>query len=230
MLTRASARASGAPGQRVDAVPERDVLARVRAVDVGTRRALEAARVAVRGAVEHHQRRAGRDVDAADRASGTRASRKSPLIGLSYRSVSSTKFGMRSRSSRSSCCRSGRSPSSWSALASRRTVVSWPGREQVRGDAHDVDDLGRRAVGERRGGEPGEHVVARLAPPILDVLGEPLVEELQRVVRHRVASVLPIAPSRRRPPSCGAEHRVIRFGHAEQIGDDEHRERARRTR
>ena len=55
--------------------------------------------------------------------------------------------------------------------------------EQVRGDADDVDDLGRRAVREGRGGEPGQHVGARLAATVLDVRGEPLVEELQRVER-----------------------------------------------
>ena len=39
---------------------------------------------------------------------------------------SSTKPGMRSRSSRSSSWSSGRSPISWNAAARRRTVVSWP--------------------------------------------------------------------------------------------------------
>ena len=66
MLTRPSARASGAPGHVCDAVPERDVLARVGAVELELVGVLEAARVAVRGAVEHHHGRAGRDVDAAD--------------------------------------------------------------------------------------------------------------------------------------------------------------------
>ena len=42
---------------------------------------------------------------------GRRDSRKSPLTGLSIRSVSSMKFGMRSRSLRSSAWMSGRSPS-----------------------------------------------------------------------------------------------------------------------
>ena len=54
----------------VDAVTERDVLPRVRAVDVELVGVLEAAGIAVGGAVEHHHRRAGRDVDAAERASG----------------------------------------------------------------------------------------------------------------------------------------------------------------
>ena len=66
MLTRASARASGAPGQVCDAVPERDVLAGVRAVGLELVGRLEAARVAVRRAGEHHHGGAGGDVDAAD--------------------------------------------------------------------------------------------------------------------------------------------------------------------
>ena len=91
------------------------------------------------------------------------------MIGLSKRSVSSTKFGMRSRSLAQQLLQvrpftqeeeRGREQPHGRLLARR---------EQVRGDAHDVDDLGRRAVGERRGGEPGQHVVARLAAAVLDV-------------------------------------------------------------
>ena len=54
-------------GARVDAVSEREVLARVGAVDVELGGVVEVARIAVRGAVEHHHGRARRDVDAADR-------------------------------------------------------------------------------------------------------------------------------------------------------------------
>ena len=72
MLTRASARASGAPGHVWTPWPNAmcwRALARSTSELVGV---LEAARVAVGGAVEHHHRRAGRDVDAAD-ASSARA-------------------------------------------------------------------------------------------------------------------------------------------------------------
>ena len=67
MLTRAFGPRERRAGTGVDAVAERDVLARVRAVELELVGALEAARVAVGGAVEHHHGRAGRDVDAADR-------------------------------------------------------------------------------------------------------------------------------------------------------------------
>ncbi len=67
MLTRASARASGAPGQVWIAVPEREMLARIRAVDVELGGVVEVAWVAVGGAVEHHHGRAGGDVDATHR-------------------------------------------------------------------------------------------------------------------------------------------------------------------
>ena len=53
-------------GAGVDAVPEREVLAAVRAVEAELGRALELARVAARGVGHHEHRGAGREVDAAD--------------------------------------------------------------------------------------------------------------------------------------------------------------------
>jgi len=76
MLTRVSARASGAPGQKVGAVPERKVLPRVRAADDDLVRVLELARVSVRGTVQDHHRGARRELDTAD-ITGTRDRRKS---------------------------------------------------------------------------------------------------------------------------------------------------------
>ena len=72
------------------------------------------------------------------------------------------------------------------------------GREEVGGDARDVDGLGDRAVGERRGRQAGHHVVARFAPAVLDVRGELLVEELERVVRERVVAGAADGPGLRR--------------------------------
>ena len=100
------------------------------------------------------------------------------------------------------------------------------GREQVGGNAHHVDDLGQRAVGERRGRETRDHVVLRVPPAILDVAGEPGVEELQRTMAHRLARASDSAPGPPRP-ELGPECLVICFGDSEQIGDDEQRERAR---
>ena len=59
------------------------------------------------------------------------------------------------------------------------------GGEQVDGDSHHVVDLGERAVGECCGGESGHDVVARLAPAVLDVGGELLVEILEWGVRRQ---------------------------------------------
>ena len=101
------------------------------------------------------------------------------------------------------------------------------GREEIGGDARDVDGLGDRAVGERRGRHAGHHVVARLAPAVLDVRGELLVEELERVVRHRlVAGAADGAGLLARPGAEPlAEQLVVALRHAEQVGDDEHGER-----
>ncbi len=52
---------------RVRAVPEGQVLPSIRAVDTELPGIVEPARITVRGTVEHHQRGARRDVDAADR-------------------------------------------------------------------------------------------------------------------------------------------------------------------
>ena len=64
--------------------------------------------------------------DAGDRRCVTLAMRNWARSGLSNRSVSSMKFGMRSRSSRSRSWMSGRSARIRSANDSSRTVVSWP--------------------------------------------------------------------------------------------------------
>ena len=97
------------------------------------------------------------------------------------------------------------------------------GGEQVRGDAHDVDDLGCTPVGERRRREPGEHVVARALAPVLDVGRELFGEELQRAVRERL--VAGAAQRAGAPATDGvAEPFVIGFGHSEEVGDHEHGE------
>ena len=66
IVTTALGPGEGRTGARVDAVPERDVLTGVRAVEPELGGVVELARVAVRGAVEHHHGGAGREVDAAD--------------------------------------------------------------------------------------------------------------------------------------------------------------------
>ena len=61
---------------------------------------------------------------------------------------------------------------------------------------------------------------------LLDVRREPLVEELQRLVRHR-AALATGGVGRSSPCSSRAERLVIGFGNAEQIGDHHQRERVR---
>ncbi len=62
---------------------------------------------------------------------GTRDRRKSPFTGLSMRSASSTKLGMRSGWSRSCCWSSGRSARYWNAVPNSRTVVSCPAANRL---------------------------------------------------------------------------------------------------
>src|SRR4029079_15932014 len=59
-------------GTRVDPVAEREALTRAHTVDDEGIGVLEAARVAIRGAVEHHQRRARGDLDTRQRARDAR--------------------------------------------------------------------------------------------------------------------------------------------------------------
>ena len=81
-----------------------------------------------------------------------RARRKSAFTGLSRRSVSSRKLGMRSRFARSASCTSGCSARCSSVAASRRAVVSCPAANRNVARAHDVEDVGRAAVGVGRAG------------------------------------------------------------------------------
>ena len=62
---------------------------------------------------------------------------------------------------------------------------------------------------------------------VLDVRGELLVEELERVVRQRPVAGAPTVPVLLPRPGAElvAEQLVVALGHAEQVGDDEHRER-----
>ena len=82
---------------------------------------------------------------------------------------------------RSSSCSSGCSARCLSAAASRRAVVSWPAAKRNVAVRTTVVTSGVGPVGVGGQREVGEHVLARLAPPVLDVLGELLVEPAQRV-------------------------------------------------
>ena len=168
-LTRPSARASGPPGHEWAPRPNAMWACALGAVDAELGRALEPPRVAVGGAVEQHHRRAGRDVDAADRRrrGGRGGSRSSP--GSRSAAPPRGSRGCGRGRARSSSCSSGCSARCFSAAASRRAVVSWPAANRnVAVRTTDVTS-GVRAVGVGREREVGEHVLARLAPPVLDV-------------------------------------------------------------
>ena len=85
-----------------------------------------------------------------------------------------------------------------------------PGGEQVGRHPHHVDHLGRRPVREAGRRQPGQHVVAGLAPPVLDVGRQPLVEEFQGRVAERArpgAARDPGSPGGGRPGAPGGTTR-----------------------
>ena len=89
--------------------------------------------------------------------------------------------------------------------------------EEVRRQQGNVVHLGHRPVRERGGGHRRHDVVARLAATVLDVAGELLVEELERLVLHVLGQV----------GQALGEQPVIRLGDAFQVGDHQQRERRR---
>ena len=74
--------------------------------------------------------------------------------------------------------------------------------EEVGGEQRDVVHLGHRPVGEGGRGHLRHDVVAGLPPAVLDVGGELLVEELERLVRELLGArfVEPLGERRRGPP------------------------------
>ena len=101
------------------------------------------------------------------------------------------------------------------------------GGEQERGRADDRNDVGGGSVRVGREGEVGQHVFARRAAPVLDVLREPVVEPSERVeVRFALRSGADRTGCRAQAEAF-AEPAVVGFRYPEQIGHDEHRERLR---
>ena len=194
MATRASARASGAPGQVWMPRPKARCWRALARADVERRRVLEVARVAVGGAVEHHHRGAGREVDPAHRGRHP----GQPEVALD-RALEPQRSPRRSWGCGRARCAAAAGGRGCSAISMQRGAEQadgglLAGGEEVGRDAHDVDDLGRRAVGEGGGGQAGQHVVAGLAAAVLDVAGERAVQVLQRRVRQLSSLVLPTPP------------------------------------
>ena len=168
MLMRPSARASGAPGH--EWMPRPNAMC-----------SLVFGR-STRNSAGHSNRRGSRFAAPLSSITGVpaamstppivvarRASRKSAFTGLSIRSASSMKSGMRSRCARSSSCSSGYSARYFSAVASRRAVVSWPAANRNVALRTTDSHVGRGAVRVLGQRQVGQHVGARLAATVLDV-------------------------------------------------------------
>ena len=136
------------------------------------------------------------------------------------------KFGSRLRSSRSLRLDVGVVPDHLQRGTEQPHGRFLPGREDVGGHPHDVADLRHRPVRELRRRQPGQHVIARLGPTLFDIRREDLVEVLQRGFVHRL---LGIAHRAAVGAACEPLEEIgaILFGHAQQVGDDAQRERAR---
>ena len=103
-------------------------------------------------------------------------------------------------------------------------VVSVPGGEQERRQVHHVVDVRRRSVFVLGLRQFGQDVVARLAPAVLDVGVELVVQPLQRVVRGwRLFAELADQFAR----EDGTELVVVLRRYAEKIGNDQQGERLR---
>ena len=98
------------------------------------------------------------------------------------------------------------------------------GGEQEGRRAHDVDHLRYRPVGIGGQRQLGEHVLAGLAPAVLDVLGELLVEPRQRVLAHAALGRVADLADGLAQAEALAEALVVLLGHAEHVGDHEHGE------
>ena len=127
------------------------------------------------------------------------------------------KFGMRSRSLRSRSWMSCRSARTRSANESSRTVVSCPPENRLAASRATSLHLGCRAVREGGRGHRRHDVVAGLAPPVLDVGRELLVEELERLVLQLLVQL----------GQALGEQAVVGLGDAFEVGDHQQRERRR---
>ena len=214
-------------GAAVDAAAEGQVLAGVLALGIEGVRILEAARVAVGGPVDHHQRAAGADGFLAD---GGRHPRQ-PEVALD-RALDAQAFLDEVRQQAAVLAQPaldvGAVPHHLQRGAEQPHGRLLSGREDIGGHPHDVSDLGHRPVRERRRRQPGQHVIARLGPTVFDVGREDLVEVFQRSLGQRLVGVAqPAAVGATREPL--EELGAVLFGHAQQVGDDAQRERARRN-
>ena len=209
------------PGAGVDAAAEGEVLASVRPRLVERGRVLEDPPVAAGRAVQEHDDGAGRELESAELGRPLRQAERALDRRLDAQRL-------------------------LDELRDEREVLAQPllqlgvvgdalhadaheldGRllacgEEVRGDAGDLDRLGDRAVGERREGHPGQHVVLRVGAALLDAGDEVLVEPLEGAVVVRLQLEVSEHGAGRRGEQL-EQHRVVLGGHAEEVGDGEDR-------
>ena len=213
MVTRPSARASGAPAHVWIPCPKAMCCRAFGAVDVELVGMVEHPGVPVAGAGDEHERRPGGDVDAAElggdaghpELGSQRALEPEGLLNEVGDLLAVRPHGLLEVGSLAQHAQRERQQPHGGLLAAG---------EEVGGDQGGVLGLGSRAVREGRGGQAGEDVVSGRVAAILDVLVEALVEEFQGLV----ADVL----VRGREPL--PEEGVVGLGHALQVGDDRERE------
>ena len=224
MLTRASRRASDPPGQAWMPRPKARLSRGVAALDAELAGSLEVPRVAVGGAVEHHQRRPGGHVDPADGRGPTGQAE----VAL-HRRLDAERLLHEVRDQlpplAEQLLQLGAVADELQGGAEQADGGLLPGGEQVRGDADDVDDLGQLAVRERGRGQGGEHVLTGLPPAVLDVAAEAVVEPRQRAVGHGLRRRAADGTLAGAVGQGLAELLVLLLGHAQEVGDDEQRER-----
>ena len=181
MLTLPSARARGPPGQEWTPLPEGQVGLGVGAIRPEFGRALEVSGVAVGRTVEQHDRGAGGDVDTSDRrrAAGQaevclhRTLHPEDLFQEVGDPVTVGPKGVLEVGVLGKVLQGCRQEAGGCLLA---------GGEQERRRAHHRGDVRDGAVGIGGQGKVGQDVTPGLPSPVLDVLGEPLVQPGQGVL------------------------------------------------
>ena len=159
---------------------------------------------------------------------GTRDSRKSPLTGLSMRRHSSMKFGKQAAVVAEPPLDVGAVADHLQRGAQQPHGGFLSGREHIGGHPHDVSDLGHRPVREGRRRQAGQHVVTGLAPAVFDVGRENARRGYSSGVF--VSVLVGVAqPAAWVPRASRSRLVAVLLGHAQQVGDDAQRERARET-
>ncbi len=181
------------------APPEGQVLLGVGAVHPELVGLVEATRVAAGRAVEDHDAGAGSDVDAAD--GGRRAGQAEVAFHRALEAQALLdEFGDAGGVVAEPLLDVGTLADHLQCGTEQPDGRLLPGGEHVGRHPDHVDRLGQRTVGEAGRGQAGQDVVARLAATLLDVRGQPLVEELEWRMAHGARPRAAQAPARAGDP------------------------------